>query len=205
MRVCPKSKNLALVVDVFPQTVYPRGFFNAEKMNTQEIWKPVAECNGEYYVSSHGRVKSLKFGKERILKPSLSGNRYLSVDLWYLNKKRKVQNIHRLVALTFIPNPDNKPEVNHIDGNKLNNHIDNLEWVTRRENVKHAWDNGLFESTRLAVSIANRKSKSKPVVDTITGKKYDSLKLACLDINEPYSRHTRRFYIKSPLQRFLYL
>lgn len=174
-------------------------------MNTQEEWKAVAECNGEYYVSSWGRVKSLKFGKERILKPGLIGNGYPSVDLRYLNKKRKIQKIHRLVALAFISNPEKKGDVNHKDGNKCNNHVENLEWMTRKENIQHAWDNGLYESTRLAISMAVSKAKSKPVVDTITGKKYDSLKLACLDINESYRCHHLRIFQKSKLQRFFYL
>jgi hypothetical protein len=168
-------------------------------MGTQiEEWKAIAECNGIYYISNHGRVKSFKYGKERILKPYLTGvpgNQYFSVEV---NKKIKV---HRLVAVAFIENPHNKPQVNHKDGNKLNNDIDNLEWVTHQENQQHAWGNGLCEYTRL-VTI---KRRSKPVIDVITGRKYDSLKLACIDINEPYSRHASRHRINSPRQRFFYL
>ena len=198
MRVCPKSKNLAFLVDVFPQTFYHEGFFYAEKMNTQEQWKPVAECNGEYYVSSWGRVKSLKFGKERILKPYLLGNGlpYCAYSL-RIKRKTKICTAHRLVALAFIINPHNKPQVNHKDGNKLNNHIDNLEWVTHQENHQHAWDTGLFEGKRLA--------KSKAVIDIVTGKKYDALNVACKDIDEPYLRHCVRIFRKSKLQRFFYL
>lgn len=200
MRVCPKSKNLALVVDVFPQTVYPRGFFNAEKMNTQEIWKPVAECNGEYYVSSWGRVKSLKFGKERILKPSLIGNGYRAV-LIHLDKKVKCHTIHKLVALAFIPNPDNKPQVNHKDGDKLNNHMSNLEWLTAKENTNHAWSTGLCEFNRNASSMRRKK----PVLDLLTQKKYNSLLEACIDINEPYARHQARISNSYKTIRFIYL
>jgi hypothetical protein len=205
MRVCPKSKNLAFLVDVFPQTFYHEGFFYAEKMNTQEQWKPVAECNGEYYVSSWGRVKSFKFGKERILKPSLIGNGYPAINIWQKTKKSKCITIHKLVALAFIPKPDNKTQVNHKDGNKLNNHIDNLEWVTSQENNQHAWDNGLCENKRLAIASANRKAQSKPVVDIVTGNKYDSLKLACQDIDDSYNKHLLRIFQKSKLQRFFYL
>jgi hypothetical protein len=176
-----------------------------EKNNTQEEWKAIAECNGEYYVSNHGRVKSLKFGKERILKPTVVGNGYLAVDICILNKKRTMRTIHRLVALSFISNEKGKTDVNHKDGNKLNNLVENLEWMTRKENIQHAWDSGLFESTRLAISKAVSKAKSKPVVDIITGKKYDSLKLACLDINETYRCHNLRIFQKSKLQRFFYL
>lgn len=168
-----------------------------EKNNTQEIWKAIAECNGEYHVSSYGRVKSLKFGKERILKQAYNKYGYLFIIIYRKNYKPKFSKIHRLVALEFIPNFDNKPQVNHKDGNKLNNHIDNLEWATCSENMQHAWDNGLNEKIRTA--------KSKPVTDILTGKKYNSLALACSSVNEPYMRHAMRIYHKSTLQRFFYL
>jgi hypothetical protein len=168
-------------------------------MKTQnEQWKAIAECNGEYSISDDGRVKSHKYGKERILKSGLRGlprNQY-SIVWICVNRKNKPHTIHRLVAMAFIDNPNNKPQVNHKDGNKLNNHIDNLEWCTASENHQHAWDTGLKETTRLA--------KSKPVVDVSTGKKYDSLKLACQYINEPYSRHAERISKKSKIQRFFY-
>lgn len=166
-------------------------------MNTQEIWKPIAECNGEYYVSNCGRVKSLKFGKERILKQATNQNGYLFIIIHRKNHKQRYSKIHRLVALAFIPNPNNKPQVNHKDGDKCNNHIDNLEWVTNSENIKHAWDNGLNEKIRIA--------KSKPVTDILTGKNYESLAIACKNINESYMRHAMRIYQKSKLQRFFYL
>lgn len=169
--------------------------FLCKKMNTQqENWKAVADSNGIYYISSHGRVKSFKFGKERILKPGLVGklgNRYLAV---FIKKSIKV---HRLVALAFVPNMDNKPQVNHIDGNKLNNSANNLEWATARENIKHAWDTGLNESKRLAIS--------KPVIDIVTNKKYSSLIAACMEINEPYNLHKLRNFKKSKRQRFFYI
>lgn len=173
-------------------------------MNTQqEQWKAIAECNGEYYISDHGQVKSYKLGKERILKPVLIGvlgNQYLAIAIWR-NGKRKMHKIHRLIALAFILNKQNKPQINHMDGNKLNNHIDNLEWVTAKENQQHAWQTGLKESVRIALL----KCNSKAVVDVATGKKYESLKLACQCINEPYGRHQMRYHNNSKLQRFFYL
>jgi hypothetical protein len=170
------------------------------KMGTQqEIWKPVADSNGIYYISSHGRVKSYKYGKERILKPGLvgvPGNQYLAVVLTIKSNKKTIK-IHRLVALAFIENIENKSTVNHIDTNKLNNHIDNLEWNTSKENINHAWQNGLCESSRLA--------NSKPVIDISNGKKYRSLKLACEDTNQSYTCHKQRHHKKREIQRFFYL
>jgi hypothetical protein len=169
-------------------------------MNTQiEQWKAVAECNGEYQVSNLGRVKSLKNGKERILKEALV-NGYLRIEI-FTKGNRKSYPLHKLVSLAFIENGHNKPEVNHIDGNKLNNNVSNLEWVTRKENMQHAWDTGLFNLCRLAIS----KAHSKPVIDKLTNKKYDSLIAACNDINEPYNRHKVRSSRQSPLQRFFYV
>jgi len=173
-------------------------------MKTQhEQWKAIAECNGEYYISDHGRVKSYKRGRERILKPYLVGdlgNQYLAIGIC-TNGKRKNHKIHKLIALYFIANPCNKLTVNHKDGNKTNNHIDNLEWATSKENIQHAWQNGLCESTRKAVS----KRHSKAVVDIFTNKKYDSLTKACIDLNESYTRHLQRHFKSSPLQRFFYI
>jgi len=173
-------------------------------MNTQpEQWKAIAECNGEYYISDYGRVKSFKFGKERILKPQLVGykpNQYYGVNLSKTNNRKKEQ-VHRLVALAFILNPENKPQVNHKDGNKLNNHIDNLEWNTCKENIQHAWDTGLYESKRLVII----ESRSKAVIDTNTGKKYKSLKLACQDVGENISTNKTRAHKKLKTQRFFYI
>ena len=105
-------------------------------------WKPVF-VNGiqtKYEVSSCGMIKSLYLNI--ILQPCLDGDGYPQVNI-YVNGKRYCKKVHRLVAETFIPNPDNKPEVNHKDGNKENNDISNLEWVTNQENIDHAVRTGL--------------------------------------------------------------
>ena len=95
----------------------------------------------KYAINKNGEVWSYKYKK--YLKPYLRAG-YLSVQL-YENKIVKWHLIHRLLAQTFIPNPHNKLQVNHIDGNKLNNDINNLEWVTTQENMKHAWKLGLYK------------------------------------------------------------
>ena len=110
-----------------------------------EEWKNIKGYEGLYQVSNFGRVKSLNYhrtGKEVLMKPGRfvmkSGNAYYGVKL-YKDSKMNVKLVHRLVAEAFIPNPENKPEVNHIDGNPSNNRVDNLEWVTRSENIKHSY------------------------------------------------------------------
>ena len=106
----------------------------------QEIWKDVKGYEGLYQVSNTGKVKSLK--RHIILKPSLNPKGYLHIVL-YKNAKSKAGIIHRLVAEAFIPNLENKPQVNHINGIKTDNNADNLEWCTNGENQKHAFALGL--------------------------------------------------------------
>lgn len=109
--------------------------------NRKEVdWRTVVD-RPKYEISSTGYVKNKKTG--RILSPeSYKDKSYLFVGLCG-DGGRKMKLIHRMVAEAFIPNPDNKPEVNHKDGNKTNNRVDNLEWVTSSENVIHAYNTGL--------------------------------------------------------------
>jgi hypothetical protein len=176
-----------------------------EKNNTQEEWKAIAECNGEYYISDHGRVKSMKFGKERILKPCPNTRGYLMVFVAGKWGKQRCNTIHRLVATTFLPNPENKKEINHKDGNKLNNHISNLEWMTRKENIQHAYDSGLFDDKRKKIGDASILHKSKAVIDLITGTKYKSLSDACRVNNLRYSTEAMRIRMSYKTIRFMYL
>ena len=106
----------------------------------EEIWRDIKGYEGKYMVSNLGRAKSLNYnntGKEGIMKPQDNGDGYLFVQLC---KDGKVKNcrINRLVAMAFLPNPNNLPEVNHKDENTKNNRVDNLEWCTRQYNVDYS-------------------------------------------------------------------
>ena len=89
-----------------------------------------------YVVARDGSVTNTNTG--RVLKPNLNENGYLYVSFWK-NNRNNPHSVHRLVALAYIPNPDNKPFVNHIDANRSNPHVDNLEWCTQSENIQHAY------------------------------------------------------------------
>ena len=115
----------------------------------EEIWKDIKGYEGLYQVSNLGRIKSFpRIGtqtkKERIKKFVKSFNGYYRVSLWK-NGKSQVVSVHRLVVKAFINNMNDNLQVNHIDGNKENNAIYNLELVTPKENIKHALDNKLIK------------------------------------------------------------
>ena len=121
----------------------------------QEQWKAIKGFE-EYQISTDGRVKA-RSGK--ILAPNDNGFGYLHVHLMK-DGKPHAKKIHRLVAEAFIDNPEQKPQVNHIDGNKANNSLDNLEWTTCSENMKHACANGLHIKRAKAVVQINIITKS---------------------------------------------
>ena len=123
-----------------------------EEMNIteEEIWCPVKNYENLYEVSDQGRVKSIGYGKERILKPALTPQGYLQVSLCK-NGEIKRCLVHRLVSKTFIPNPDNLPEVNHKDENPSNNKVENLEWCDQKYNNNYGTHNQ---------RMAEKKSKS---------------------------------------------
>ena len=112
----------------------------------KEIWKPITGYEGYYEVSNKGRIKSLIMwnghryktrDKPKILKQSNTTTGYKKVEL---SKEgvRKSYKVHRLVGIEFIPNPENKPNINHIDFNPINNEVENLEWCTQKENMNYS-------------------------------------------------------------------
>ncbi len=126
------------------------------KNQEKEIWLPIINYNGLYEISSFERVRGLDRRvvrknkgflkiKGRILRPAISSSGYLSVSL-SKNSRGLTHNIHRLMAEHFIDNPNNYKCVNHLDGNKLNNNIPNLEWCTYSQNSIHAHNSGLMDN-----------------------------------------------------------
>jgi hypothetical protein len=100
----------------------------------QKVWRPIEEYEGFYEVSIYGEVISLRSGL--FLKGSPIPGGYLTVAL-HRDGKQSTRTIHSLVAKAHIPNPDNKPSINHVDSDKTNNRTDNLEWCTPAENTRH--------------------------------------------------------------------
>lgn len=116
-----------------------------------EIWKDIKEYEGIYQVSNLGRVKRVE--TDRILKGRKDKGGYLVVNL-YKNSILSNKKIHRLVAQAFIPNTENKSQVNHIDEDKTNNMISNLNWMTAKENLNHGTHNERVSKTLSIPTIA---------------------------------------------------
>jgi len=166
-----------------------------------EIWKPVEGFENFYEISNLGRVKKLWEGRSHNIPKGImnvkinnSGYRYA----FLCNNEGKQQSIlvHRLVAYAFIPNTENKPQVNHINGVKLDNRLDNLEWATNSENQLHAYKIGLqFKETGEGNPLFGRRvrregnwmlSLSKRVIHKETGKIYESIAEAAIQTGIKY-------------------
>lgn len=134
---------------------------------------------GLYKVSSEGTVCSFQNGKIRILKPRNSGG-YLQVTLC---KDGEVKSflVHRLVALAYIENPENKPQINHVDGDKKNNSVENLEWTTAGENIRHSVSTGLQTNTH------HNKITLQFSLDGEFIKEYPSAEAACRELGLRYN------------------
>lgn len=134
-----------------------------------EIWKDIKGYEGIYQVSNYGRVKVLDrkvwnakvecVRKGRIFKTTKGSRGYIQVALTK-NGKSRIFNVHRLVAQAFIPNPLNLPQVNHIDGNKTNNNVSNLEWCTAQENIQHAHKMNLTSNVSRKVQKLEKYTKN---------------------------------------------
>ena len=125
-------------------------------------WRPIKNFEGLYEVSNTGLIKSLHCGKEKILKQVIRSNNYPYYFIGLLkNGERKYFAVHRLVAQAFISNPNNYEQVDHLDGNKLNNNVDNLEWVTPKENTNRAWNKGLAKYTEERKEKLSKIAKKK--------------------------------------------
>lgn len=156
--------------------------------------KSILLFNGKYEVFEDGSVVShTKVSNGAFLKLKLSMHGYLKVPI-YFNKKTYLKSVHRLVALAFIPNPSNKPCVNHINGLKIDNRVENLEWVTHSENTKHGYRIGTNKfsqeqkesySKRMSGKTGTQAHASKKVSDGITT--YASLKEASIALNIKYT------------------
>ena len=127
-----------------------------------EIWRPIIETKGFIEVSNEGRVRSWLGGNSRILKTQIDNNGYHRIRVT-IERSKMSYKIHREVAKAFINNPDNLPQVNHKDGNKDNNSVSNLEWVTNKENAHHAIKNGLWDSV-FEGSKRENENRKKPVI-----------------------------------------
>lgn len=133
----------------------------------------VTPGNPNYLVSDDGRVRRIDSDTDHSVRDKKG---YPAVDL-YERGKRNTERVHRLVAKAFIPNPDNKPEVNHKDGDKHNNRVSNLEWVTCKENCEHAWENGLVKPSygMQGKKNPNAGRKGKPIRIVETGEVFGTL------------------------------
>ncbi len=137
-------------------------------------WKPI-EGYSNYMISDEGKIRNVNRTSRHSVREK---GGYFVTDL-YKNGKRKTARVHRLVAEAFIPNPENKPEVNHLNGNKKDNRVLNLEWTTKQENMRHAAANGLTSHVpsygMLGKKNPNGGRKGKPFRIVETGEVFNTL------------------------------
>ena len=145
------------------------------------MWKIIDGTGGKIEISSEGQVRSNLTKTPRILKAQVDSKGYLRIRV-SINRIKKTIHLHRAVAKAFIPNPDELPQVNHKDGNKANNAVNNLEWCTNKQNARHAMENGLWDNVTAAAKRHNESIKRPIIAYKIKGapstKYFDSVSAA---------------------------
>jgi hypothetical protein len=198
----------------------------------EEIWKDIPEYEGLYQISNLGNVKSQHSNRMngqrpgKLLKITLMKNGYMSLEL-RMSDTNKRHLVHRLIAEVFIPNPDNRPVVNHINGIKNDNRIENLEWCTQSENIRHAIDTGLrgtsfgpakgtkpWNTGKLLskehkdklreVKLGKPSLKKRKVIDTSTGVIYNGIQEAADAFGIKYSNMCGKLYKKNNINLKFY-
>lgn len=154
----------------------------------QEIWKDIPEYEGLYQISNLGNIHGLRYNRVRLLRQTVKPNGYLKIEL-YKNKKKKTLHVHRLVAITFLLKKTRLNEVNHKDGNKTNNCVNNLEWCDRSFNNMHSYRTlGRVSAMLGKTGKDNKNSIPIKLTHKTTGEvlKFDSCKLAAdeLKVNQ---------------------
>jgi len=151
----------------------------------QEIWKDIKGYEGLYQVSDVGNIKSLNYNKtkqEKNLKFGIDTSGYRVVNL-FKNGKPKMYTVHKLVAITFIPNPNDYPIINHKDENRRNNNIDNLEWCTYKYNLNYGERNKKVKQNMKEKEKKNGQIKRKKVTCITTGEIFKSVTEASMKTN----------------------
>ena len=165
-----------------------------------EKFVEISGYNGIYEISSFGNVISNNFGKRKILKQSTMTSGYKMVVL-KKDGKQKSFSIHRLMAIAFLPNENNLPQVNHKDGNKLNNDLSNLEWCTQSQNIQHMYDSGLktYKPLHYKGKFGKEHNRSKSVKCVQTGVIYGSMSEAGRILNINHSSVSWSIKNKKPI------
>jgi hypothetical protein len=158
---------------------YKWKYYNTDEIIEGEIWKEIplelTSNRPNYFVSSLGRFKNNKEQIINNIKYSSGYKRTMIAKNYYL--------LHRLVAITFIPNPENKEQVNHIDGNKLNNNVENLEWVTNQENQIHKIKIGLYKGTKKIIQYDKNMNIINKYNSIVEASKILGISASCISNN----------------------
>ena len=148
-----------------------------------EKWKNIP--NSRYRISSLGQIRNSETG--RVLKQQTNKRGYAVIRLKDNDKKKISFCVHKLVAKAFVPNPNGYLEINHLDGDKLNNYSTNLQWCTRGQNIQHAWDNGLRHFTENARKAVLQNIKKAQTPEVLAKKRYPrSRKTLCVETGQVF-------------------